>query len=52
MDYKLKLMQILECLETMEGTAYNNYWADYGIMEDEQEQIEKDYKKYKAQLKA
>jgi len=46
MNYKLKLMQILDCFGEEEGTLYSDSWRKYGISEKEQEQIEKEYNKY------
>jgi len=51
MNYKLKLMQILECFEAQEGTWFESYWNDFGINEKEKEHINKDFDKYSLIIK-
>jgi len=47
MDYKLKLMQILDCFGNREGTWHDTAWAIYGLSQEDQDQIYKDYEEYK-----
>jgi hypothetical protein len=39
MDWKLKLMQILDCIGEMEGIWYDDCWLEYGITEKERQTI-------------
>ena len=34
-DYKLKLMQILDCVGTQEGIIFDGDWETYGVSEEE-----------------
>ncbi len=45
-DYKLKLMQILECIDEVEGSMFQEHWHDYGISDLEAKQVESEYRKY------
>lgn len=47
MDYKLKLMQILECFVSQEGVIFEEYWKAYGITEEEKKQIIQEWYKFK-----
>lgn len=45
-DWKLKLMQVLNCIGEVEGTIFDTYWADYGVSENEQQKIMKELNSY------
>jgi hypothetical protein len=45
-DWKLKLMQILECVSDCEGMVFDHYWDSYGVTDDEHAVIMKEYREY------
>lgn len=52
MDWKLKLMQVLDCFGDMEGVWFQSDWDDYGISAAERQEIEAAYREYQAAKKA
>ena len=46
MDYKLKLMQILEYFGEQEGTWYEDSWFVYGVSNKKRLKIDKNYLTY------
>lgn len=45
-DWKLKLMQILDCIGNVEGSTFDNYWDDYGVTKEEQKIINNAFDAY------
>jgi len=45
-DYRKKMMQILDCFSSMEGTLYELHWVDYGITEEERNKIVSEFKEF------
>ena len=46
MDWKLKLMQILECFVLEEGTLHESRWSECGISENETREIMAEFDKF------
>lgn len=47
LDWRLKLMQVLHCLDIEEGWLFSDDWEQYGIEEDECKTILDEYKRWK-----
>ncbi len=46
-DWKLKLMQVLDCVGDQTGYFFDGVWKEYGVTDDERKQIEAAFGNYK-----